>query len=312
MNLHPLIKGILTYIPFVSKLTQRKTGGTISARYCYSIWLRHIVMAKKNGLNPFPKVIAELGPGDSIGIGLAALIGGSERYYAFDVVETINANRNLKIFEELVELFKNKSQIPDENEFPSAKPQLEIYNFPDEIYTEDMLRNLLSVSRLNKIRYSIININAEDSVIHYKVPWGDKNILQKNSIDMIYSQAVLEHVNDLDYTYKAMQDWLKNTGFISHQIDFKSHGLTTEWNGHWKYSDLMWKIIRGKRVHFLNRVPHSIHLEILNKLKFKIICDEKYMLESKLKKNQLSDKYRSISDDDLVTSGAFIQAIKMI
>lgn len=28
-------------------------------------------MAKKNGLNPYPKIVAELGPGDSLGIGLA-------------------------------------------------------------------------------------------------------------------------------------------------------------------------------------------------------------------------------------------------
>ena len=32
-------------------------------------------MAKANGLNPYPEVVAELGPGDSLGTGLAALIG---------------------------------------------------------------------------------------------------------------------------------------------------------------------------------------------------------------------------------------------
>ena len=38
-------------------------------------------------------------------------------------------------------------------------------------------------------------------------------------MDFLYSQAVLEHVEDLDNTYKAMQKWLKPSGFISHTID---------------------------------------------------------------------------------------------
>ena len=40
-------------MPGVNQLREKGTGGTNSARYCYSIWLRPLVMAKKNGLNPF-------------------------------------------------------------------------------------------------------------------------------------------------------------------------------------------------------------------------------------------------------------------
>ena len=107
----PILTGIKTYIPGFS-FTSKGTGGTISARYCYSVWLRHLTMAYKNGLSTQLDTIAELGPGDSIGIGLAALISGVNRYYAFDVVDYTSNKRNIEIFDELVDLFKKREKIP--------------------------------------------------------------------------------------------------------------------------------------------------------------------------------------------------------
>ena len=37
--------------------------------------------------------IAEIGPGDSIGVGLLALLLGVEKYYAFDVVKFANVEK---------------------------------------------------------------------------------------------------------------------------------------------------------------------------------------------------------------------------
>ena len=54
----------------------------------------HLVMAHRSGLSTQPEVVAELGPGDSLGIGMAALLTGAEVYYAFDVVEYASNQRN--------------------------------------------------------------------------------------------------------------------------------------------------------------------------------------------------------------------------
>ena len=113
MKLKQLIHGTATFMPGLNHYHAKGTGGTDSARYCYSIWLRHLVMAKSNGLNPYPKIVAELGPGDSLGIGLAALISGCDKYFAFDVVEHANTERNVKIFDELVTLFRDRVKTPD-------------------------------------------------------------------------------------------------------------------------------------------------------------------------------------------------------
>lgn len=311
MKLRHIIFGIATYVPGVSHLRSKGTGGTDSARYCYSIWLRHLVMAKNNGLNPYPKIIAELGPGDSLGIGLAALISGCDKYFAFDVVEHADTERNLKIFEEIVTLFKNKEAIPGPNEFPKVKPYLNSYDFPADILDENRLQNSLEKSRIQKIRDSIANPQRNDSHIQYKVPWYDANVLEEGSVDMIYSQAVLEHVDDLRNTYKSMYLWLKQTGYMSHQIDFKCHGYADQWNGHWTYSNLLWKLIKGKRPYLLNREPHSTHITIMKEEGYKIVCDIEIKSESSHTRDDLASRFKYITDDDLTTSGAFIQAVKI-
>ncbi len=267
-------------------------------------------MARNNGLNPYPELVAELGPGDSLGIGLAALISGVAKYFAFDVVEHANAERNLKIFDTLVDLFRTRAAIPGHDEYPGVKPTLDAYDFPADILSENRLRDALGESRIETIRGSIVNTQRKDSVIQYKVPWHDAHILGRESVDMIYSQAVLEHVDDLRKTYKAMRSWLKPTGYMSHQIDFKSHGTADEWNGHWTYSDFIWKVVKGKRSYLLNREPHSVHIAILKEEGFTVVCDKTVKSKSTVGRKDLAHRFKSMPEDDLTTSDVFIQAVK--
>lgn len=314
MKIRPLLAGIATYIPGVyERLVSMGTGGTISARYCYSVWLRHLVMAHKNGLSTQPDAVAELGPGDSLGIGLAALISGADKYYAFDVVEYASNKRNIEIFDELVDLFKEKENIPGETEFPEVKPFLESYEFPKHILTDEHLNKALKQDRMEAIRKALSNLggpNKNKIQISYVVPWNDSRIIREGSVDMIYSQAVLEHVENLSDTYGILYRWLKPGGFMSHQIDFRCHGTAKEWNGHWAYSDLVWKLIKGKRPYLLNRQPHSVHIDFLQGCGFKVVCDIKVKNTIGIKRKNLSSRFKNLSDDDLTTSGAFIQSLK--
>ena len=206
MKVKQLMYGLASCIPGVypvfSKFTQRH--GTINPRYCYSVWLRHIVMAHQYNLSPYPKVVAELGPGHSIGIGLAALLSGADRYYAFDIVKHANTKKNLEIFDALLDMFKRKADIPGEDEFPAVKPYLKSYAFPNSILTDERLDFTLDDKRIRRIRKAISNMNQNESIISYKAPWFDTDIVQKKSVDMIYSQAVLEHIDDLSFTYKTI------------------------------------------------------------------------------------------------------------
>jgi hypothetical protein len=126
---------------------------------------------------------------------------------------------------------------------------------------------------------------------------------------MIFSQAVLEHVDLLEETYKTMRVWLQPDGFMSHEIDYKCHGTADTWNGHWAYADLEWKLMRGRRPWFLNRQPHSVHLDLLRKTGFKIICNDPQKAESGISKKSLARSLRNATDDDLETSTAFVVAL---
>ncbi len=310
MKIKQIVIGLLTYLPFFRNYIWRSTGGTNEARYCYSVWMRHIVLAYNHSLiNNYPKKVAELGLGDSLGIGLIALISGVEKYYAFDVVNYASIEKNLIIFDELVNLFINKSPIPDDKEYPKIKPYLENYNFPSHIFTDEFIKKATLPQRLEGIRKSIRENNTND-IINYKVPWYDCSIDSDSLVDMIYSQAVLEHVDDLDSAYLSMNKWLKDDGFISHQIDFKSHGMAKDWNGHWKYSSFTWKILRGKRLYLINRQPLSVHKTLLSKYNFRIVYEQKVTMDSKYSRDRVAKEFQDITDEDLVTSGVFIQVVK--
>lgn len=309
-----VLVGLATYLPGMYERLTRGPGGTDSARYCYSVWLRHMVRAHQAGVWNDPKTIAELGPGNSLGIGLAALLTGAERYFAFDVVEHASDAGNLAIFDELVALFAARADIPDEAEFPAVKPYLTRYDFPQALLPEPRLANNLRPQRIQRIRRALCAVDpAGDAPVRYVVPWlgtsGPARAPELGSLDMIFSQAVMEHVDDLDAAYQAMGRWLAPGGFISHQIDFKSHGTAKAWNGHWAISDLEWRLMRGRRPSLINRQPCSEHLRLLEKQGFKTLVTERIKSASDLERDHLAARFRTLTDEDLTTSGLYLIAV---
>jgi len=303
-----LLAGLSTYLPGYNFMYP--TGGTGSARYCYSVWLRHLVLSQTHGKYfRMPAIAAELGPGDSIGIGLAALLSGVEKYYALDLVRYSDLRKNLTILDELISLFRARAPVPAGDEFPFLNPKLESYGFPHYILDAMALDAALNPQRVSAIRSSLESGASENSMITYQAPWSDPAVLRDRSVDLIYSHAVLEHVGDLRGVYETMHRWLKADGTMSHQIDFKCHGKADTWNGHWTYSDLAWKVVVGRRPYLLNRAPHSEHVRLLSESGFEIVSDNVTCTPSVLKRRDLAKRFRGLSHADLTTSGAFVVAV---
>lgn len=311
MRITPLVRTLMSYIPFVGAISHSRVVKTNSARYYYSVWMRHMIHAYKNGLYQRPEVVAELGPGYSLGVGISALLSGAEKYYALDVMEWASKDHNLRVFDELCMLFASRASIPTEEEFPGIKPQIDSYDFPWHILSDEFLTQCLDKQRINKIRECIeAGDFSENSPIRYFVPWNNNATIRHESVDMIISQAVLEHIDDLDQTYRAMNLWLKPTGFMSHDVDFRCHGFTYKWNGHWTCSKKYWRFLTGKLTFSINRRPHSDHIRLLKENHFDVVCDIKSQAESGIRQNQLVSEFMYITDDDLITQTAFIQARK--
>jgi len=308
------MRGLISYVPGVNSTPKlREHDSKKAARYGYSVWLRHLVTAHKNGVQAVPRIIAEIGPGDSLATGLAAILSGADKYFALDVVPYARNNENVAVFDELVSLFRARKKIPDNNELLRQTPELESYSFPKEVLPKDFINECTSVERVRHIRDELFRLNnncASGEAVQYFAPWTSSDI-KPESVDMIVSQAVMEHIDNLDKAYEAMYRWLKKGGLISHQIDFSCHGDAEKWNGHWAYSDRMWKLIRGHRPYLINREPYSTHINYLTSYDFKIIYEKRDIDEvSSIQASKLSTKYKNMPYEDFVTRGVVIQAIK--
>lgn len=323
-----IARGLLSYIPGICHVPflpshQRQFrginthGGSDTARYCYSVWLRHLSKLYEAGVSTTPKVVAEIGPGDSLGAGMAALLSGSDTYYVFDILTRGLGDRNLAIFDELVELFKRKVHIPDNNEFPKIKPLLESYDFPDHILTEERMIRALNPERIKAIRDALSGIaispvsKTNDICIRLVVPWNGETVIEPGTVDLVFSQAVMEHIDDLPSAFYAIHSWLKKGGVSSYQVDLKCHNTADEWNGHWRYSDFIWRIIRGASVYLINRVPCSGHIKLHNENNLKILIDIKVNKSSTIEQVELARKFSYLTDTDLQTSGVYLLSVKL-
>lgn len=282
------------------------TGGSSSASYCYSVWLRHLVLAAEHGLDTDPQDVAELGPGDSIGVGLAALLCGAERYRALDVVHHANPVANLRIFDQLVDMFHRREEIPDS---ATLHPKLVSYRFPHSILTAQRLARSLEAGRLARLRRAVAASDTTGSdAVRYCVPWSDERVLPPMSQDVVLSQAVLEHIDALPQAYRAMRGWLRPGGYVSHQIDFKSHGWGGTWDGHWRYGDWYWKALRGRDSWFINRQPFSVHLRLLEDAGFRPVHTQTVKAAPTYDRRSLARRFMSMPDHDRDTAGAYLLA----
>jgi hypothetical protein len=278
----PVVKGLLTFVPGATRILPKgRTGGTNRAPYCLEVWLKHLALLRAAGMSAMPRTLAELGPGDSIGVGLAALLSGVDRYYALDVVRFSNTGANLAIFDELASLSKARDAS-------------------------------LSDERIALIRDAIASPEGGRGgpTIKYMVPWSDMRAIEPESVDVVVSHAVLEHVVDLESTYRALALWLKPGGMMSHQIDLTSHGITEKWNGYRAYPEFLWKTIMGRRPFLINRQPCSVHLALLEKNGFEIVATKRGTKADGITRSQLSRRWKNISDADLACSDLTVQARK--
>lgn len=273
----------------------------MTARYCYSVWLRHLRTLSTAGVAINFGRVAELGPGDSIGIGLAAMLAGASHLESLDVVRYAAAPRNKAVLVELVRLFEDRESIPNAVEFPQLYPRLRSYEFPEDLLPDPLLASTLHKDRVARIGQALDGLSSDVSVV-YRVPWNGAAIDADQSLDLVYSQAALEHVEDLGATHAALAARLRPGGMACHVIDFRSHCITTGWDGHLQYSPRLWRLVKGRRPYLLNRAAPLKHLQALEAAGFTILVEDRVLHEPTVPIGNLPKSFQQWSTDDRRTA----------
>jgi len=310
MGARMMVKGMLTWIPGVQRafFDPSAGGGTGSASYCYGVWMKHLTLLREAGMHDVPRMVLELGPGSSIGTGVATLLSGAERYVAIDAVPHMRPETNVVVMRELVQLFKSRAPRPTAG-YPPIDHLLDARLFPSHILDDALLERTLAQDRLERIDHAVraAALGHPDPMIEYST-WSQLRPVGDGEADLVFSHVVMSQVEDLDSVYGRMGRWVKPGGWMSHQIDCTSLGTADEWNGHRAYSELAWKIVAGKRPYFVNREPLQTHLDLIRANGFDIVNMIRGTEEGGITRAQLAPRWRGISDEDLATQTGFIIA----
>lgn len=276
----------------------------------FALWLRTIDFLRRERVPVAElKNVVEVGPGDSLGIGMMALLTVATAYTALDHRQMVASISNKKILNELISLLIQKTNIPGDEDNPKMYPKLSDYAI-----TSELLATLhISPDHINAVGRKIEGVlkslqdpTFDTPMIRYGVLNNWSQFLRKDSADFIFSNAVMEHVDDTRGMYQLHYSWLKSGGYAFHVIDFKSHGTAPGWDGHWAYGKAEWGLVRGASKYLINRLSCSEHLNLLTASGFDILKCERYRARSTISRSQLSSDFSSMSDEDLGTSTAVV------
>jgi hypothetical protein len=304
-RLRPLVKGALSfYVPSLRTFHQPLPASTATAEYCYSMFLRHLSYVTP--LRPtMPAVVAEFGPGSSIGMGLAALIAGARTYYGLDIVDHTDRQRNLEIFDRLAALFRAQTPIPADGVNADTFPLPASWAFPDALAAD--AQALFSDARLAAIRADLAD--GAERFVRMRAPWTSRSLTDAGGVDWIMSQSVLMYVDDPAAVIDNFKLWLAPDGVMTHEIDYTCSALTRHWNGHWALSDLTMRMMRGRRPHLLNRLPHSAYVRLFEERGYRIAVERRDRRDPALPARRFAAEFRDMSAGDQETAEGFLVCV---
>jgi hypothetical protein len=315
-TLRLVLGGLKSYFPTLHT-GEKGASGRPTAAYCYSVWMRHLSIITKAVPSFRPRMVVELGPGESLGVGCAALLSGAEQYVALDLVARADPMHDVQLLDELVTMFAHHAPIPDERLFPNLLPKLPAYNFPNRLFTDDGPRHIdIDPERVQAIRAALLDrqdVLYDNVPVGYAAPWGPRT-LDRQSVDLVITQAVLQDMaheptkSELAGTFQAMSRWLRKGGVMSHQINLAFPG-NAEWNHHWRYSDAAWRLVRGNRPFFENRVPVSTYLTLCEENDFQVVSVKRVEQEG-IPREKAAPRFKDLPDEDFRTSSVHIVAVR--
>lgn len=270
-----LVKMALSRLPinygFWSQLGLFRHGQMDDYSYAWDVLQKHSVILQ--GVKGWRGL--ELGPGDGLLSSLLAPAAFSSGFVLVDVGDY--AHKNIKRY------------LAQVKKFLAANPKAEL---PDYSGATDV-PTLLDKA---KGRYLCSGLDS-------------LRVLEDESFDLIFSQAVLEHIRRAEF-FEIMQQCyrlVKKNGIVSHVIDFKDHlggGLnnmripSSLWERTW---------FAPTSGFYTNRLRLSEIVNICEQAGFRVeVCNMRRWAVSPINRTSLPPEFSSLSDDDLCISGAHL------
>lgn len=252
---------------FWKKIGIFKHGYMESVEYSYSIFKAHFENVKP----PENFVSLELGPGDSVLSAIMNKAFGGSRCYLVD--SGYFANFKLSLYQN-AEAFLQSSHLG----FQSSR----LTKLEDSTSSPEKILDLYDCQYLT---------DGLDSL--HSIP--DK------SVDLVWSQAVLEHVRKRDFfaTAKELRRIIKDDGKCSHTIDLKDH-LGGSLNN-LRFSERVWESeFMASSGFYTNRIRYSEMIRLFEAAGFAVeVTDIQRWSSLPISRNKLAEEFEHLSDDEL-------------
>lgn len=264
-------KIVLSRLPFRYSIWQKvgffRHGKMDQVAYVEGVFNRHVERAGLSD-NLAGKTILELGPGDSVATALLAASHGAN------------------------------SVLIDEDDYAIRDVQFYL-DFSQKLRARGVVVPDLSAARS---REEVLEICGG------KYLCGGLSALRKvadKSVDLIFSQAVLEHVRREQFleTICEFRRVLRSDGVASHRVDLKDHlggGLNNL-----RFSHSFWESkLFSQSGFYTNRIRFSEMLTVFREAGFNVepVALDRWKI-SPIKRSSLSSDFASVSEDDLLVNG---------
>jgi predicted SAM-dependent methyltransferase len=234
--------------------------------YAYNVFSSHFKQASQDKPLPEKFVSLELGPGDSLFSALISHSFGGGKTYLVDAGDyTI---QELEPYKKMADFLKQKN-LPLPAGIDEANSVSEIMEICNASYLQSGLSSLKSI--------------------------------ESNSIDFIWSQAVLEHIKRSEFLdiMKELRRIIREDGVCSHLVDLRDH-INCSLNN-LRFSEKIWESnFMTKSGFYTNRIQYPLMLDMFKEAGFAIKSTQVEKWESlPIERSQLDKQFASFTDEEL-------------
>ncbi len=214
------------------------------------------------------KTVLEVGPGNSLGIGLLFLAHGARKVYLIDRFKHLFwDDRDIAYHQEIIMKI-------EESSLPFASSAAEAVSFD---------------------RGTIV---CNPDKLEYRFSDSATLPLEASSVDCVFSNAVLEHVHRIKDAIQEFARVTRKGGIGIHEVDLRDHFFQQTPLRLLQYPDWLWNLMAWNRPGYTNRLRFSDYMKHFDDEGFKI--GKEIILKKYVEKIQgVSGRFQKYPPDEL-------------